>query len=64
VWPRNRRPLSVDASFGSDIRAWRRSMADLIALGADILCEGHYGVFTGQTAVRDFIEEQLAEHAG
>lgn len=50
-------------SFGSDIRAWRRSMRDLVALGADILCEGHLGVFHGEEAVRDFIEEQLAANA-
>jgi glyoxylase-like metal-dependent hydrolase (beta-lactamase superfamily II) len=46
--------------FGSDLDAWRRSMRDLIALDADILCEGHYGVFKGADRVREFIEEHLA----
>lgn len=50
-------------SFGSDKAAWRRSMRDLIALDADILCEGHYGVFHGKPRVRAFIEEQLCAHS-
>ena len=54
-------PFSAD--FGSDIRAWRASMRDLIALDADILCEGHYGVFEGVEAVREFIEQQLSLNA-
>lgn len=49
-----------DPAFGSDIDAWRRSMRDLIALEADILCEGHYGVFRSAARVREFIEDQLA----
>jgi len=54
-------PFSDD--FGSDIGAWRRSMRELIALEADILCEGHYGVFEGEHAVREFIEQQLSLNA-
>ncbi len=53
-------PFSPD--FGSDIDEWKKSMRDLIALDADILCEGHYGVFHGRSAVREFIEDQLAAH--
>jgi metallo-beta-lactamase class B len=45
--------------FGSDVAAWRRSMARLIALEADVLCEGHYGVFEPAAEVRRFIEGQL-----
>jgi metallo-beta-lactamase class B len=48
--------------FGSDIDLWRNSMRDLLALNADILCEGHYGVFHGEDTVREFIEEQLGLH--
>jgi len=51
-------PFSPD--FGSDRALWRRGMADLLALEADILCEGHYGVFRGRDRVREFIEEQLS----
>lgn len=48
--------------FGSDIDAWKRSMQMLLALQADILCEGHYGIYRGKDAVRDFIESHLALH--
>lgn len=51
------------AEFASDRAAWRRSMADLLALEADVLCEGHYGVFRGRDRVREFIEEQLSLNA-
>lgn len=54
-------PLHPD--FGSDRAAWRRSLADLLALEADVLCEGHYGVFRGRDRVREFIEEQLSLNA-
>jgi len=50
-------PFSPD--FRSDVEAWRQSMEELIALDADILCEGHYGVFRPKEKVRGFIEEQL-----
>jgi glyoxylase-like metal-dependent hydrolase (beta-lactamase superfamily II) len=52
-----------DAAFGSDVRAWRRSMETLLALEADVLCEGHFGVFRSRAAVRRFIEGQLRAHA-
>jgi len=48
--------------FGSDIAQWRVSMERLLAREPDILCEGHYGVFRGKRAVREFITEQLAAH--
>lgn len=48
--------------FGSDLRAWRRSMERLLALEADLLCEGHFGVFRGRAAVRRYLESQLAAH--
>lgn len=47
-------------SFGSDLRAWRSSMTRLIELEADILCEGHYGIYRGKDVVRSFIEEHLS----
>ena len=52
------------SQFGSELAAWRRSMARLLALDADILCEGHFGVFRGRDAVRRFFEGQLAAHRG
>ncbi len=35
------------------------SLAFLISLEADILCEGHFGVYKGKEEVRDFIESYL-----
>lgn len=49
-----------DPGFGSDVAAWRKSMGRLIDLGADILCEGHFGVYRGKDQVRSFIEDHLA----
>jgi glyoxylase-like metal-dependent hydrolase (beta-lactamase superfamily II) len=37
-------PFHVD--FGLDIMQWRESMEKLLDLKADILCEGHFGIFT------------------
>ncbi|MBN2498950.1 MAG: MBL fold metallo-hydrolase [Deltaproteobacteria bacterium] len=45
--------------FGSDREAHRRSLERLLALEADLLCEGHHGVFHGKDEVRAFIEQFL-----
>ncbi|RMG92578.1 MAG: MBL fold metallo-hydrolase, partial [Candidatus Dadabacteria bacterium] len=45
--------------FGSDEDLWAASMRRLLALEADVLCEGHYGVFRGRDAVRAFLLDQL-----
>jgi glyoxylase-like metal-dependent hydrolase (beta-lactamase superfamily II) len=42
-------------AWGSDVAKWRTSMNLVLALEADILCEGHYGVYRGKSAVRQFI---------
>lgn len=39
----------------SNFEDYVHSLRELLDLQADILCEGHYGVFTGQPAVRTFI---------
>jgi metallo-beta-lactamase class B len=49
-------------AFGSDIQAWRESMQKLIDLRADVLCEGHFGVFRPAKEVERFIREQLTSH--
>jgi glyoxylase-like metal-dependent hydrolase (beta-lactamase superfamily II) len=49
-------------SFGSDIEAWKKSMQTLLALNADILCEGHFGIFQPKEKVRDYIERYLEEY--
>jgi len=51
-----------DPAFRSDLAAWRRSMQMLLDLDADILCEGHFGVYRSKVSVRRFIEGHLAAH--
>jgi len=53
-------PFSV--AFGSDIEAWKKSMQTLLALNADILCEGHFGIYHPKDRVRDYIEGYLEEN--
>lgn len=48
--------------FGSDLRQWRDSMNRLLALDADILCEGHFGIYSPADAVRKYIESYLARY--
>jgi glyoxylase-like metal-dependent hydrolase (beta-lactamase superfamily II) len=45
--------------FGSDIDVWADSMRRLIALEADILCEGHFGIYRPASEVRRYIEDYL-----
>ncbi len=47
--------------WGSEIDEWRRSMEKLLGLEAEILCEGHAGIFRGNE-VRDYIESQLRRY--
>lgn len=49
--------------FGSDIRRWRRSMEKLLDLEADILCEGHFGIFSPKERVREYIDRYMREYA-
>lgn len=41
--------------FGSNLNDWDQSTRKLLDLGADILCEGHFGIVTTKTKVRDYI---------
>ena len=43
----------------SDKEQYRASLELLISLEADILCEGHFGVYRGKKHVRRFIESYL-----
>ena len=52
-----------DAAFASDLPAYRRSMERLLALEADVLCEGHYGVYRPASAVRRFIAGHLRDNS-
>jgi glyoxylase-like metal-dependent hydrolase (beta-lactamase superfamily II) len=50
------------AAFGSDIEAWKKSMQILLALDADTLCEGHFGIFQPKERVRGYIGRYLEEY--
>ncbi|HNQ85063.1 MAG TPA: MBL fold metallo-hydrolase [Deltaproteobacteria bacterium] len=50
--------------FGSDIGQWRDSMEKLIDLGADILCEGHFGIYRPRQRVQRYIRSYLDQYAG
>jgi glyoxylase-like metal-dependent hydrolase (beta-lactamase superfamily II) len=50
-------PFSPD--FQSDIPTWRQSMHRLLDINADVLAEGHYGVYYGRDNVRSFIRSHL-----
>jgi glyoxylase-like metal-dependent hydrolase (beta-lactamase superfamily II) len=48
-----------DKSFGSNIQDWRDSMGRLLELEADILCEGHYGIYRPRSEVERYIRGYL-----
>ncbi len=50
------------AEFGADMSLWRQSMEKLLALKADILCEGHFGVYQPNEKVTEYIERYLEEY--
>ncbi len=47
--------------FGSDLNQWASSMRKLLALEADVLCEGHFGIFQPAKEVETFIRSQLSQ---
>ena len=51
-----------NAAFGCDIEAWKKSMQLLLALDADILCEGHFGIYQPKERAREYIEGYLDEY--
>lgn len=51
-------PLHPD--LRSTPQDYQRSLRLLLSLEADILCEGHYGVYRGKRAVADFIKGFVA----
>lgn len=50
-------PLHPDLK--SDAALYRNSLKLLLALEADVLCEGHYGIYRGKLAVAAFIQQFL-----
>jgi glyoxylase-like metal-dependent hydrolase (beta-lactamase superfamily II) len=49
--------------FKSDISQWRSSMHKLLDLGADILCEGHFGIYKPKARVESYIRGYLDQHS-
>ena len=45
----------IHPSLRSNLRDYWNSLELLLTLEADVLCEGHYGVYRGKKAVADFI---------
>jgi glyoxylase-like metal-dependent hydrolase (beta-lactamase superfamily II) len=49
--------------FGSNLSDWRQSMEELLALKADILCEGHFGIYRTPQKVRTYIEQYMRQYS-
>jgi len=50
------------AEFGANMRDWTNSMKQLLALNADILCEGHFGIYKSNKKLTEYIETYLEDH--
>jgi glyoxylase-like metal-dependent hydrolase (beta-lactamase superfamily II) len=51
----------IHPNLQSDAQDYQRSLELILSLKADILCEGHFGVFRGKKEVADFIKRFLAK---
>ena len=49
----------LDATLRSNAIAYQTSLRKILEFDADILCEGHYGVYQGKDAVQRFIRSFL-----
>jgi glyoxylase-like metal-dependent hydrolase (beta-lactamase superfamily II) len=49
----------LDSSFLSNKKDYLKSLKFLLSLEADILCEGHFGIYKGKKEVAKFIESFL-----
>lgn len=47
---------------GANMSHWQQSMENLLALNADVLCEGHFGVYQPAGKVTGYIERYLDEY--
>lgn len=50
-------------TWGSNMQDWRNSMQKLLALNADILCEGHFGIVSPSSEVKRYIESYLRQYS-
>ena len=46
-------------SFGSNLKDYQESMQKLLDLNADILCEGHFGIFQSAETVHRYIKSHM-----
>lgn len=51
------------SEWGADLEQYRQSMEKLISLKADILCEGHFGVYQPADKVKKYIEGYLIQYS-
>lgn len=49
-------------SFGSDLNAYQNSMQKLLELEADILCEGHFGIYQPAEEVNKYIKDYMKQN--
>jgi glyoxylase-like metal-dependent hydrolase (beta-lactamase superfamily II) len=49
-------------AFGSNLDDWAASMRRLLGLEADVLCEGHFGIYRPAAEVRRYIEGYLRQY--
>ena len=49
----------LDSSLLSNAADYKRSLSFMLELDADILCEGHFGVYKGKSEVEQFIRSYL-----
>jgi glyoxylase-like metal-dependent hydrolase (beta-lactamase superfamily II) len=49
----------LDASFLSNRDDYLRSLKFMVSLDADILCEGHFGIYQGKSEINQFIQTYL-----
>lgn len=50
----------LDVSLHSDAKAYQESLKKILEMDADILCEGHYGVYRGKKKVQRFIRSFIS----
>nr|MDO8062449.1 MBL fold metallo-hydrolase [Candidatus Freyrarchaeum guaymaensis] len=49
----------IEPSWGADVNQYCSSMRHLLSLNADVLCEGHYGIYRPAEKVKEYIERYM-----
>ena len=49
----------LDTALLSNRKDYKKSLEFLLSLNADILCEGHFGIYKGKEKVKNFIESYI-----